>query len=77
LNKIRSILVLIDRTTLLPVKYTSFFCLDKESHQRVQFLSGIETNENNILLTYGIGNYKTEFYKIPRYRLNYLFKNID
>lgn len=74
-KEIRTILVLIDRKTLLPLKYTCIFCIDNITHNKIQFLSGLEVDENhNVILTYGIGDYKITFYKISKRRLDSLFK---
>ena len=55
---IRTILVLIDNKTLIPIKKTVVFCVDIKSDTRIQFLSGLETDSENVYLTYGIGDYK-------------------
>lgn len=62
---IRTILVEIDGETLLPKRKTKIFCVDKY-HTRIQFLSGMESDDLNIYLTYGIGDYKSEIKRIPK-----------
>jgi len=70
-KKIRTALVLIDKKTFKPLKYTEFFCIEN-SHNRVQFLSGLESDSDKILLSYGIGNFRTDIYSISKHKLNQL-----
>jgi predicted GH43/DUF377 family glycosyl hydrolase len=69
--KIRSMLVLIDKNTLEPVFYTDVFCLEKEDHDRIQYLSGIEVEDKSIILAYGIGDYKVVLKKVLKKNLNF------
>lgn len=66
-DTMRTILVLIDKETLIPIKKTKPFCIDRHTHTRIQFLSGLETDNDNVYLSFGIGNYKTEIKRIPKY----------
>lgn len=61
---IRSMLVEVDSRTLKPIKKTKVFCVDIYTHARVQFLSGLEIDDNYVILTYGIGDYKIVIKKI-------------
>lgn len=56
---IRSVIVLIDSNTLLPIKISPLICFDNMYHSRIQYLSGLEViNDDTILITLGIGDYK-------------------
>lgn len=67
---IRTMLVEIDKHTLLPIRRTDMFCVDgNDNHVRIQFLSGLETDDHNIYLTYGIGDYKCSVKRIPKSHL--------
>lgn len=61
---IRSMLVEVDSRTFKPIKKTEIFCVDINTHDRVQFLSGLEIDKNYVILTYGIGDYKIIIKKI-------------
>jgi len=67
---IRSILVEIDKKTLLPIRKTDTFCIDCVDDHRIQFLSGLETDEYNVYLTFGVGDYKTEIFRFSKEHLN-------
>ena len=56
---IRTILVIIDKETLKPIKKTKVLCFDYINDTRIQFLSGLETDDLYVYLTFGIGDYKT------------------
>jgi len=73
LATIRTILVLINKKTLIPIKKTEVLCVDVKYDTRIQFLSGLETDKKNIYLTYGIGDYKVEIKRIPKYYILSLF----
>jgi len=68
---IRSILVLIDKKTFLPIKYTKSFCLNKDKHETIQYLSGLEINELYIILSYGINDYKMVIKKILKSKIKF------
>jgi hypothetical protein len=65
LPQIRSVLVLIDRITLLPVLQSDILCLEYGC-DRIQFLSGIEIDNNYIILAYGVGDFKIVCKKIHK-----------
>jgi hypothetical protein len=65
---IRSILMEIDKRTLIPIRASPVLCLDKEQHS-IQFLSGLEIVNDKILLSVGIGDYYSVIYSISRYRV--------
>jgi hypothetical protein len=71
---IRSILVEIDGTTLLPLRKTPDICVDVDHHNRVQFLSGLEITSEDVILTLGISDYKVQIYKLPRTNLKDMLK---
>lgn len=71
---IRTLLVEIDKYTLLPIKKTHCFCLDKHRHSCIQFVSGLETDSNYVYLTYGIGDYKTEICRISKRKVLKMLK---
>lgn len=73
LPTIRSILVEIDKITLLPIRSSDVFCVDS-NHVRIQFLSGLETDDMFVYLAFGIGDYKT---KIIRLAKTYVSKLLD
>lgn len=54
---IRSVLCFVDSNTFKPIKISKPFCVDDE-HSRIQFLSGLEIDKNNLILTFGISDYK-------------------
>jgi predicted GH43/DUF377 family glycosyl hydrolase len=68
-----TILIEIDKKTLKPIRKTDIICIDSENHTKVQFLSGIEVDDMNVYLSYGIGDYKVE---IIRFTKNHLLKNL-
>ena len=74
LPTIRTILVEIDKETFIPIRKTSVLCLDHINDTRIQFLSGIESDDSYIYLTYGIGDYKTIIKKISKKRVLNLLK---
>jgi predicted GH43/DUF377 family glycosyl hydrolase len=75
-GKIRTILLELDVETLLPIKKTDILCIDKYNHHLIQFLSGLEINNNDIILTYGLGDYKIKISTIPFNRLYKMLKEI-
>ena len=64
--RIRSLLILINRINLFPEKKTKLLCLDENVHSKIQYLSGIETDEDNIYLSYGINDSKLVIKKIKK-----------
>lgn len=56
----RTILVEIDKNTFKPLRKTDILCFDNIHHSRIQFLSGLEIKDDNVYLTFGIGDYKVE-----------------
>lgn len=70
---INTILIEIDKKTLIPIRKTSIICIDSKNHTKVQFLSGIEVDDMNVYLSYGIGDYKVE---IIRFTKNHLIRNL-
>lgn len=69
LPTIRTILVEIDKQTFIPIRKTDVLCLDIINDARIQFLSGLESDNKNIYLTYGIGDYKTVIKRISKKRV--------
>jgi hypothetical protein len=67
---IRSMLVLINRISLLPEKYTEIFCMG-DNHERIQFLSGLETDDFYVYLAYGVSDWKMVIKRIAKYRLSF------
>lgn len=65
---IRSILVLIDKKTLLPVKRTEIFSF---LGKRIEFLSGLETDRKNVYLSYGVNDSEAKIRKIDKKALNF------
>jgi hypothetical protein len=61
----RSVLVEVDKKTMLPIRKTKVLCFDKgashfsEGEAKIQFLSGLETDKDRVILSFGIGDYKT------------------
>ncbi len=72
LPTIRTVLVEIDKKTLLPIRKTPIFCIDNKNDTRVQFLSGLEVDDFYVYLTYGIGDYKIFIKKISKTHVNNL-----
>jgi hypothetical protein len=72
LPTIRTILVEIDKETLIPIRKTKVLCFDRINNARIQFLSGLETDNNNIYLTFGIGDYKITIKRLPKTYVNRL-----
>lgn len=73
-NKIptyRSALVLIDKKSFVPVQITDFFCLGG-NHDRTQFLSGLEVDDFNVILAYGLNDAKMCIKSIPKYSLKFM-----
>jgi hypothetical protein len=68
-----TILIEIDKKTLIPIRKTDTICIDSKNHTKVQFLSGIEVDDMNVYLSYGIGDYKVEIIKFTK---NHLLKNL-
>jgi hypothetical protein len=64
--RIRSLLVLINRITLLPEKKTNLLCIEETEHSKIQYLSGIETDEQNIYISYGVNDCKLHIKKIKK-----------
>lgn len=60
---IRSILVLIDKKTLLPIKRTDIFSF---LGKRIEFLSGLETDLDNVYLSYGVNDSEARIRKIEK-----------
>jgi len=69
---IRSVLVLIDRKTLLISFRTEILCLEPKKHNRIQYLSGIEVDDFYVILAYGLNDSQIILKKIPKYRLNFI-----
>ena len=74
LPTIRTILVEIDKQSFIPIRKTDVLCLDIINDARIQFLSGLESDDNYIYLTYGIGDYKTVIKRISKKHLNLILK---
>ena len=74
LPTIRTILVEINKDTFIPCRKTEVLCLDHVNDTRIQFLSGLECDNNNIYLTYGFGDYKTIIKKISKKHVLNLLK---
>jgi hypothetical protein len=66
LPTIRSIFVEIDKKTFKPIRKTKLLCLDFKNDSRIQFLSGMESDDLNIYITFGIGDYKFQIKKISK-----------
>jgi hypothetical protein len=71
---IRTILVEIDKKTLKPLRKTPVFCVDINNDTRIQFLSGLETDDSNVYLSYGIGDYKSEIKRFTKQHILNLFE---
>lgn len=69
---IRSLLVLIDKKSLLPISKTEIFCLEKEKHNRIQYLSGLETDDDFVFLAYGLNDAEMIIKKVYKKRLNFI-----
>lgn len=69
-EQIRSVLVLIDKETLLPTHMTDILCFERD-HHIFQFLSGLETDDFNIYIAYGIDDYRFTVRKIPKFLLKF------
>ena len=63
---IRSILVEVDATTFLPIRKTSVLCFSSNSHERIQFLSGLAADDMNIYLTLGVGDHSGVVERLPK-----------
>lgn len=72
---IRSMLVEVDSKTLCPIRRTDTFCIDNDHHP-IQFLSGLEIDEDNVLMTFGLGDYQSVLYSISKIRINKILKSI-
>jgi hypothetical protein len=66
LPTIRSIFVEIDKNTFKPIRKTKVLCFDFKNDSRIQFLSGMEVDDYNIYITFGVGDYKFEVKKISK-----------
>jgi hypothetical protein len=71
LATIQSLLVLISKKTLLPEYKTDIFCLEPHSHDRIQFLSGLEIDDTHVILGYGVNDCEVKIKKIPRWKLKF------
>jgi len=69
---IRSILVLIDRKTLIPSHKTDIACLEWKKHNRIQFLSGLEIDDFYVILAYGVDDSEIVVKRIAKYRLKFI-----
>jgi hypothetical protein len=69
---IRSLFVEIDKTTFLPIRKTKVLCFDFKNDSRIQFLSGMESDQFNIYITFGIGDYKLQVKRISKKYINSL-----
>lgn len=69
-EQIRSVLVLIDKETFLPTHTTDILCFETD-HNLFQFLSGLETDEFNVYVAYGIDDYRFTVRKIPKFLLRF------
>lgn len=72
---IRSVLVEIDKESLIPLRMTGAFCLDRDHHP-IQFLSGLEVINDNIILSFGLGDYQSTLYSISKNRIDKMMKVI-
>lgn len=72
LPTIRSVFVEIDKNTFNPIRKTKLLCLDFKNDSRIQFLSGMESDDLNIYIAYGIGDYKCQIKKISKKYINSL-----
>lgn len=61
----RTMFVIIDIDTLLPIQCTDKMSIDKLNN-RIQFCSGLEVDKTNIVVSYGIGDYKAVVSKIRK-----------
>lgn len=75
LAMIRSALVEINKKSLIPLRMTEIFCVDKK-HHHIQFLSGLEIIGDNIIICFGLGDYKSTIYSITKNRINKMLKII-
>lgn len=66
-----SVLVLIDRTTLLPVQITDVLCFEPKQHHRIQFLSGLEVEPWHIVLAYGLSDCEVVLRRVPKRKLKF------
>lgn len=66
---IRTILVEVDKNNLCPIRSTEPFCIDREHHP-IQFLAGLETDSENVYLSFGLGDYKSVIYSVTKARIN-------
>lgn len=69
---IRSILVLIDRKTLSPEYATDILCLEDKTHNRIQYLSGLEVDDFYVVLGYGLNDSEIVLKKIAKHRLKFV-----
>lgn len=63
---IKSLLVLVDKKTFKPLYITNQLCLCYNSHERIQFLSGLEVDNEYVYLSFGVGDYKYEIHKVNK-----------
>lgn len=64
--QIRSLFVLINYDTFLPEKQTNILCLEKDRCNRVQYLSGLETDDDYVYLGYGLNDAEIGIRKIMK-----------
>lgn len=74
---IRSILILIDRKTFIPVFRTDLLCLEPKGHNRTQFLSGLETDDFYVILAYGLNDSEIILKRIAKHRLKFIPYNFS
>jgi len=66
---IRTILVEVDKNTLKPIRCTEPFCIDRDHHP-IQFLAGLEVDDDNVYLSFGLGDYKSTIYSVTKTRID-------
>lgn len=76
---IKSKFVLVNKSNLIPQFISKEICFSEDfiSHARIQFLSGIETNDKYLFLSFGIGDFKFLVKKIKKKNLLNFFQKIQ
>lgn len=69
----RTILIEVDKTSLIPLRRTKPLCLRKD-HTLIQFLSGLLVMSNQVVLGIGVGNYRFELHQVDRHYLESIFE---
>jgi len=70
---IRTVLVEIDKQTLIPLRRTKLLCLS-ESHDFIQFASGLEVDSGDVIIALGVNDYKFVITRIKKKDIRWLHK---